>query len=387
MILNMSHRAEVISRGALKFAVKPLAIALFFDLLALLWTFLLQHIVAYPFVFLFFGAIMGSAWFGGYIAGFIAVALSSALVAFFFVPPLYSFNIGEGFRGFETAFVVCAIAVTAVSAARKRAELAIRSARDELEARLQERTAELERNSSELMLAQERLARLSRTLSMAEMAAAIAHELNQPLTALVADANACRRWLQHQPAKVDRAASAAERIVRDTRKATEVVNRVRALFTRTQYRREPTDLNSLVEDLIRLLQNEAAGRGISIRVNLDPNLRPIRIDAVQVRQVLLNLVMNGMDAMGGAHDRRQLEVSTTEVSQEEVLVTVRNTGPALTDEVNARMFEPFFTTKHDGLGMGLAICRSIIEEHEGRIWAEPLDRGVAFHFTLKTSRT
>ena len=157
-------------------ALKPCAIAVVFVIVALLWTFPLQHAIAYPFVFLFFGAIMGSAWFGGMIAGFIAVALSSLLVTYFFVPPFYSMSVAKESQSFLTAFIVCAIAITVVSSARKRAESAIREARDLLEEKVRERTAELEQSNREiqsLRAAQEKLARFSHTLSMAEMAASM----------------------------------------------------------------------------------------------------------------------------------------------------------------------------------------------------------------------
>lgn len=369
----------------MEFVGRPLAIAVFFVLVAHLWSFPLQHIMAYPFVFLFFGAIMCSAWFGGFIAGMLAAALSSLLVDYFFIPPLYSFVVGKEFRSFETAFVICSIAITGVSAGRRRSEAAIRSARDELERRVEERTAELQRNNSELLLAQERLARLSRNLSMAEMAASIAHELNQPLTALLSDANACRRWLQSGPANIDRAASAAERIVRDTVRASEVVARVRALFSRSEYLRVDADLNELVRDLVRLLRDEANRRNVSIRLQLSQSIPPLKIDPIQIQQVLLNLAINGMDAMAHIESGRVLAISTEMLSDREILVSVTDQGSGLSEEVKARIFDPFFTTKQEGTGMGLAICRSIIEEHEGRIWAESLNSATAIHFILRTT--
>lgn len=195
------------------YAFRPFAFALAFVVVALLWTFPLQHVIAYPFVFLFFGAIMGSAWFGGYIAGFMAVALSSFLIDYFFIPPLYSISVAKESESFFAAFIVCAIAITVVSSARKRAENVIREARDELDQKVRERTAELEQSNREiqsLRAAQERLARFSHTLSMAEMAASIAHELNQPLTAVMTHAYACREWLSSEPANLERASATAD---------------------------------------------------------------------------------------------------------------------------------------------------------------------------------
>lgn len=508
----MPSAAKSVSWWVAEFAAKPLAIAAFFVLLALLWTFPLQHVMAYPFVFLFFGAVMCSAWFGGFICGSMAVALSAVLVAFFFMPPLYSMAIGQEFRSFETAFVVCAIAITAVSAAHKRSETAVRSARDELELRVQDRTAELqksnaelkereshlrllteaiplqiwrsdasgsieygngdlleylgktaeelsgdgyfeifhpedaalvkatldearrsgaefetkarvrgadglyrrflirgnpqlgedgnlarwygvhidiegqERTMQELLVAQERLSRLSRTLSMAEMAGSIAHELNQPLTALLTDAHACRRWLQAQPANIERATVTAERIVRETTRASEVMRRVRSLFSKSDYVREAADLNQLIRELVRLLRDEAIRRDVSIRMSLSDKVPVLMIDPVQIQQVLLNLITNGMDAMVASPVPRELEILTGMCSKEEVRVTVRDHGAGISAQARDRIFEPFFTTKETGTGIGLAICRTILEEHEGRIWAESLERGTAIHFTLRAKQ-
>lgn len=508
IIRDMNFRPSRIPQLMMDYVAKPTAIAVVFVLLALLWMFPLQHEFAYPFVFLFLAAVMCSAWFGGFISGLIAAALSSFLVSFFFIPPLFSLSIAREYRSYETAFIVCAIAVTTVSAARKRAEVSIRSSRDELDTRVRERTAELERSNSgirererqmrllteaipqqiwrtdkdgsieyangdlleyvgqrdlagstffeifhpedrlivksgweiarvattkfeckarvhgadgafrwflvranpqfdedgaiqcwygvhidiedqekaqqDLLISQERLSRYSRNLSMAEMAASIAHQLNQPLTALLTDAHACRRWLQMNPPNLERAENSAERIVRDTSDASEVVKRVRSLFSRTDYVRESTDLNELVRELARLLRDEAIRRSVSVKLELSSALRPMRMDRIQIQQVLLNLAMNGMDAMAESETRRQLEISTKDSQTNEALVTVRDYGIGITPEVSARMFEPFFSTKSGGIGMGLSMCRSIVEEHDGRIWVELLNKGTAVHFTLRT---
>jgi len=499
---------ERISRWTFEFVAKPLAISVFFVLLALLWTFPLQKVMAYPFVFLFFGAIMCSAWFGGFIAGSMSVVLSSVAIDFFFVPPFYSMTIGREFRSYVAAFVICALAITAVSSARKRSETAVKTSRDQLELRVEERTAELQRSNSEilererqlrelteaipqqiwrtdasgrveycnrnlaeylgrdaqdlsegafatilhpedaplfaqsweaaraserpfeiqarvragagdyrwflirgnpqrgasgeivcwygvhidieaqrraqqaLLISQENLSRLSRTMSMAEMAASIAHELNQPLTALVADSHACRRWLESDPVNIPRAVATTERIVRECTRASAVVSRVRSLFTRSQYVREPTDLNALIRELARLLREDAIRRNVSIKLRLADNIPLLHVDPVQIQQVLLNLAMNGMDAIGETDAPRELEISSEISSDDEVMVSVRDTGMGVDEHIKMRMFEPFFTTKPAGTGMGLSICRSIIEAHQGRIWADSLPHGAVFHFTL-----
>lgn len=497
---------------AAEYVARPLAISMFFVLLALLWTFPLQHAIAYPFVFLFFAAVMCSAWFGGFIAGLMSVGMSSVLVGFFFVPPFYSMSIGREFRSFEAAFVLCAIGITAVGSTRKRSEAAIRKARDELELRVQERTAELQRSNDEvlhrerqlrtlteaipqqiwqtdgagsveycnqdllgfvgkpveellgdkffdilhpedaallresweaarasgekfelrarirsadgryrwfliranpqrspegtiacwygvhidieeqqraqrdLLEAQDHLSRLSRTLSMAEMAASIAHELNQPLTAVVNDAHACRRWLSVEPPNFERAVAAAERIVRESTRAGAVVKRVRSLFQKDRRIRESTDLNEVIQQLAMLLRDEALRRGVVIKLHPAARLPPVQADPVQLQQVVLNLAINGMEAMSEIGEPRELEIFTGFNNDSEIVVTVRDHGRGISEESRSRIFDPFFTTRPDGIGMGLAICRSIIEAHDGRIWVDAMDRGAAFSFALGMKR-
>lgn len=375
------------ARWVLDYALRPLAIALAFVLVALLWTFPLQHAIAYPFVFLFFGAVMGSAWFGGFIAGLMAIVLSSLLVTYFFIPPLYSMTVAKESQSFLTAFILCAIAITVVSSARKRAESAIREARDQLEDKVRERTLELEQSNREIQKlreAQEKLARYSQTLSMAEMGAWIAHELNQPLTAVVTHASACREWLRSQPANIERATATADKIVQESTRASAVVGRVRALFRKESQTREPIDLNALVRDLVWLLRDEAIRREVSIRLALAGNLPRVGLDPVQMQQVLLNLAMNAMEAMKQSPAPHRLIIRSERKSETEILVSLEDNGPGLSEEDAAHIFEPFFTTKPEGTGLGLAICRSIVEAHDGRLWAENLPQGGAkFYFTVR----
>ena len=500
-----------LSQWTLDYGLKPCAIAGSFVFVALLWTFPLQHVIAYPFVFLFFGAIMGSAWFGGFLAGFLAVSFSTLIVTYFFVPPFFSMAVAKGSQSFLAAFILCAIAITVVSSARKRAENAIRVARDQLEAKVQERTIELQQSNREikeserqlrilteaipqqiwrtdaagsieycnqhlcdhlglptkelrgeaffevihpedrplfcegwqaalksgtrfeiearvraagggyrwflvrsipqrseddqiahwygihidiqqqhsaqqnLVQAQDDLTRLLRSLSMAEMAASIAHELNQPLTAVVTHAYACREWLQAKPANLEKASATAEKIVRESKRASVVVSRVRALFSKEAHVRELTSMNRLIQELARLLRDEAIRKDVSIHLVLAHDLPQLEIDPVQIQQAILNLAMNGMDAMNQVARPCELVIRTQKRGGCEILVAVEDQGPGIAPEIVARMFEPFFSTKPEGTGMGLAICRSIIEAHDGKIWAENSVRGGAtFQFTVRS---
>jgi PAS domain S-box-containing protein len=498
-----------ISSGFLEYGVRPGAIAVFFVLTAFFWTLLLQHAVAYPFLLLFLGAVMGSAWFGGRIAGLVAVILSTAVLDYFFVPPLFSFYVNQVSQTYCIAFIVCAVAMSLVSSARKRSESAILDARDQLERRVQERTAELlcsnaeiqeserrlrtlteaipqqiwsatvhgeieycnqhlldyagcgtgelrgagffhilhpedaddfrqawqvscidgetlegewrvrgangiyrwflirgvpqrgadgqierwygthidteERRRAEQRLAeaQAELSSLSHRLSMGELAASIAHELNQPLTAVVTNAYACREWLQAQPANLERASTTAERIVQESKRASDVVARVRALFRKEIDSRGFVDLNHLIRDLVRLLHDDAIRREVVLHVDLDPTLPEVTVDPIQIQQVLLNLANNGIDAMTSQQTRRELLIRSLRSGPAEIEIQVSDCGGGVSPAIAASIFEPFFTTKQQGIGMGLSISRTIIEAHDGKLWATPgTDGGSCFHFTI-----
>jgi C4-dicarboxylate-specific signal transduction histidine kinase len=388
-------------RRVVAYGVKPFAIAGFFVLVAFLWTLVLQHLVPYPFLFLFLGAVMGSAWFGGRIAAVVSVMMATAMADYFFVPPLYSFWINPIAQTYTLAFILCAIVMSWMSVTLKRSENVVREARDELEVRVLERTAELRQSIDEMHESERKrrraeqalnnahmeLAALNHRLGMGEMAASIAHELNQPLMALTANAYACREWLRATPVNVERASLTAEKCVEESRRASEVVKRVRALFRKEIDSRDVVDINRLIRDLAELLREDAERRGVKMYVYLDPEAPPVKADAVQVQQVLLNLAMNGMDAMMTQATGRDLVISTRRNAEDEVEIEVSDCGGGVSAEQSQRMFEPFFTTKPQGLGMGLPISRSIVEAHEGRLWfTERSPRGSSFHFTIPVLR-
>jgi PAS domain S-box-containing protein len=494
---------------AYEYGLKPFAIAVVFVLVALLWTFTLQHWIDYPFVFLFFGAIMGSAWFGGLIAGCIAVVLSSFLVTFFFIPPLYSITVAKESQSFLAAFILCATAMSIASSARKRAENAVRQARDQLETKVQERTAELERSNREireseqqlrllteavpqqiwradahgsieyvnphlreylgvpekllfgdrlfrgvnsqdaltvreawtkalcsgnplevqarvggraegyrwflirafpqrsedgqiarwygihidiedrereqqsLTVRQENLSRLSRNLSMSEVAASIAHELNQPLTALVSHAYACHDWAASDPPNLEKVRASSDKIVQESTRASLVVRRVRALLSGEELVRAESNLNLIVHDSARLLRDEAIRSGVTIELHLAEDLAHPEIDPVLIQQVLINASRNAIEAMSAGTGNHTLTISTEMDGAGTIVVTVRDTGPGISPRIIKDVFEPFFSTKKQGTGIGLAICRSIVEGHNGHIWARNQDSGGALlQFTI-----
>lgn len=506
-----ARRLDRLSHGTMQYAVKPCAVAGTFVFVAFLWTLLFQHAISYPFLLLFFGAVMGSAWFGGVIAGLIAVGLSSLLIDYFFVSPLFSLSVAQPARTYMASFVLCALAMSLLISAWRRSENAVREARDQLEAKVHQRTAELHQSNLELLesgqrlqtlteaipqqiwsadaggnieycnqhlidyigarvegllgeaffsilhpvdervfrqvwssalaagdkfevearvlgaddvyrwflirsipqrsddgvgtrwygihidieqqhraqqgliAAQDELSRLSRTLSMGELAASIAHELNQPLTAVVTHAYACREWLRNSPANIEKATATADKIILESTRAGAVVERVRSLFQKDAVIRESTDLNRLIRDLAQLLREEAIRHNAAIKLVLDEELPRAELDPIQIQQVILNLAANGMDAMADASGKRELTISSEMQEDGGIHIMVEDRGTGLAPEAAARIFEPFYSTKPQGTGMGLAICRSIVEAHDGRIWASRSARGgTVIHFTIRT---
>lgn len=236
------------------------------------------------------------------------------------------------------------------------------------------------RTQEELRLAQERLARASQAASLAELSASIAHEVNQPLAAIVANSNACHRWLSAEPPNVERAKITAERIIRDANSAADVVSRIRALFRPSLEMRTSTPIPSVVAEARDLMAEEAMRRRVRMDIDVESNLPLVAFDRVQIQQVLVNLIRNGMEAMDTTAGDKVLGMRVHRI-EDTIQTEVSDRGPGI--ERPNKIFEPFFTTKGNGMGMGLAISRSIIESHGGRLWVEnSVPRGATFIFTL-----
>jgi signal transduction histidine kinase len=243
---------------------------------------------------------------------------------------------------------------------------------------------ELRQKEVSLREAQTELAHVSRVTTMGELAASIAHELNQPLTGMVTNAKAGLRWLAGDAPNLDEVREAIHRIIRDGNRAGEVISRIRALFKKARMAKERLDLNEAIEEVVILTQSEMRGKNVALRMELAADLPAVMGDRVQIQQVVMNLILNAIEAMDTVADRdRELVVRTERGEGDEVRVTVRDSGVGF-DPLNAqRIFDAFHTTKPGGLGMGLAISRSIIEWHGGRLWAESNDGpGATFQFTL-----
>jgi C4-dicarboxylate-specific signal transduction histidine kinase len=250
-------------------------------------------------------------------------------------------------------------------------------------------TAEVraDRAETELRKLQAGLAHVSRVTILGELTASLAHEVNQPLAGIVSSADACLHWLAAQPPNVDKARRAIERITRDAKRASDVVARVRNLAKKAPLQRTWVDINETVEETISLATRELSQNNVSLETQLAENLPQILADRIQLQQVILNLIINACEALTAADDEfRKLSISTAR-KMDGVALTVRDTGVGIDPQQIETVFEAFHTTKRGGMGMGLAVSRSIIEGHGGRLWAEPNEpRGAIFKFTIPSKK-
>jgi C4-dicarboxylate-specific signal transduction histidine kinase len=267
-------------------------------------------------------------------------------------------NLALGVAG--VTFAILAFASIASLFERKRAEEALREARADL-------------------------ARVNRVTTMAELTASLAHEVNQPISAAVTNAHACLRWLTGDTPNLEEARVAAMGIVKDGTRAAEIINRIRLLFKKGTPQRELLDVNEVVREMIVLLRSEVARCSISVRTELAVDLPQVIGDRVQLQQVLMNLVSNSIDAMKDVDGTRELAIKSRRAENEQLMVSVSDTGVGLPPQQADQIFDAFFTTKAHGTGMGLSISRSIVESHSGRLCAaDNSPRGASFHLFLPT---
>jgi C4-dicarboxylate-specific signal transduction histidine kinase len=364
-------------------------------------TFLLQSVVSTAGYLFFYIAVVASAWFGGKWPGGLALILSAAAVAYF-LPPLHSFEVDRESLPIFVEFAASALVVGWFSTWRRQAEAELQYARDELQLRVEERTAELKQTNQQLLAemaerkraqeayseAQAELARVTRMSTMGALAASISHEVNQPLAAVVTNADACMMWLSSDPPNIEEARAAVDSIAQQGTRASEVVRHIRAMFTKTTPERTKIQVNDLIREVIILTEGAALRNQVALETELGADLAAVICDRVQLQQVTVNLILNGIEAMSGIEGRpRRLVIRSSMQNSGQVLVAVEDSGVGIDPKNEKRIFDAFFTTKGQGMGMGLSISHSIIEAHGGRLWASRnSDYGATLQFTLPAER-
>jgi C4-dicarboxylate-specific signal transduction histidine kinase len=345
-------------------------------------------------VSLFLCAIMFSAWFGGFGPGLLAITLSILAFKYYYVAPLHTLtaDVKEMPRIF--VFALSALFAGLLSAAQRSATESLRRARDDLDGTVQElegsnkalhaENAERIRAEEALGDAQADLVRIARLTTIGELVGSIAHEVNQPLMAVVTNADTCLRWLENDPANLAEARQAAERTVSAGHRAGDIIRTIRAVARKSAPEMTRFDTNAAITDVLALVRSELRRHNVSLETELSADLEPILGDRSQIQQVLLNLIVNGIEAMtSGVHDLRTLRLSSRMAGPGNVLIAVADTGTGLDPTKADHIFDAFFTTKPEGIGMGLSICRSIVEAHGGRLWASSNSpRGSTFQFTM-----
>jgi C4-dicarboxylate-specific signal transduction histidine kinase len=390
--MSRSDRIRTLERLLSRYAVAALSVGI-----AAVITLKLGSVIKHTST-LFFCSVMLSSWYGGLGPGVFAALLSVIALDYYFIPPLYALGISLEEAPDMVVFVATALFISWLSGEQKRAKESLRHARDELDTKVHERTAELKRANEQLQSeitereaaeegltrAQAEITRIARITTMGELAASIAHELNQPLGSIVTSGDACLRWLTAKPPNLDEVRQAVEAIIRDGTRASSVLVRIRGLLRRGERLRERSDINDIISEVLAFSHSELRRNGASLQTEMPGNLPPIVVDRVLLQQVILNLIMNAVDAMRGVSDRaRALRIRTEEQPSGSIVVLVEDSGVGLDPKHSSRMFEAFYTTKTDGIGMGLTISRSIIEAHGGRLWAVANDGpGSTFCFTL-----
>jgi signal transduction histidine kinase len=309
-------------------------------------------------------AVIASSLFGGPGPGLLAVGLSAIAFNFLFLPSPLSLSSPSSHYLRFGVFVVTALATSQLVETKRRIEESRR------------------RMEEALSSTQGRLSRATQIATVAELAASIAHEVSQPLSAVVANGRACIQWLSAEPADVANAKVAAERIIRDGNAAGEVVRHMRALFKKTALERVALNVNEVIEEVLSLIHNETVRKQIAVETDLEKRLLPTLGDRVQLQQVIFNLLLNGIEAMEAVADGpKKLIIRSKMQSSDVVLVEIRDHGTGVED--STKVFEAFYTTKEKGMGMGLSVCSSIVEAHGGHLGISPSQGpGTTFFFTL-----
>jgi C4-dicarboxylate-specific signal transduction histidine kinase len=330
----------------------------------------------------FFFIVLTSLWLR-LVTSIVLCILAVLCFNYFFAPPIFSLRINQPVDVVAMiGFLVTSLVVTQLTSRVRDRTAALEKTNEQLRAEIIERKRAEESYSK----TQSELAHVTRVMTMGELAASIAHEVNQPLSGVVINGNTCLRWLAANPANVEEAQEAARRIVRDGKRAGDVIARIRALATKSSSTKERMNMNEAIQDVVGLARDEVRRKGVKLRTELARDLSPVMGDRVQLQQVLLNLIMNGVDAMSTVGERdRQLVIKTQRDESDQVRVAVQDSGIGLDQEIMQKIFDAFYSTKPGGMGMGLSISRSIVQNHGGRLWAAANDGpGTTFQFTVPT---
>jgi C4-dicarboxylate-specific signal transduction histidine kinase len=305
-------------------------------------------------------ATMVSSLYGGRGPGLLTVLVSSVLFDLLFLLPRFQlFHSHESYLRLAV-FIAAMILATELIAAKRRSEESLRQT-------------------------QTKLAQAMQVATLSEFSASVIHEISQPLSAMVANGQTCVRWLSTNPPNIENAQAAAERVVRDGKDARGVIQGLRTLFRRSPPQKALVDLRPIVNEVVSLIRGRAESEKIAIEVQLPRDLPGIIGDRLQLQQVLMNLTLNAMDSMRTVTDRLKTLIISTREQDGMVLTEVRDQGVGIQDF--EKVFDAFFTTKEDGMGMGLSICKSIIEAHEGRLWGSPGPvAGTVFSFAIPRAR-
>jgi len=340
---------------------------------------------------LVFCAAIFSGWFGGVGPGLVAAVISSVFILFNLIPSPYTVRSLSEEVIRVTIYSIAVFFVAWVSGRQRQTEEQLEQARNKLEETVQDRTAELRRANVELQaeiserkVAEEslqameaELAHVSRLTMMGELTASIAHEVNQPLGAIMNYANACRRLLPAHLENRDQIDLALASIAEDAERASNVIARIRALSKKKPPEKVPSDLRALIDEVVAIAKYKMLGRGVSVRVEPGAALPLLRVDRIQIQQVLLNLLINGQEAMEAVPPKDRIIEICARADRSEgkavVIVTVRDHGTGVNPDDQARLFEAFYSTKAEGIGLGLAISRSIVESHGGGLRLIPTE--------------
>lgn len=361
--------------------------------LALALTLTLQHVATgRPSLFLFFAAIVAAAWFGGLWAGVLAAGLSVPPGVYFYWTAQASHSLTIDNLVMLFFFGACAGVGGFLNSQQRAATETLRRTHREIEIKadalqasnssLTAQIAERVRAEDALRDAQSELVRISRLTTIGHLSASIAHEVNQPLTAVISNAGSCVRWLDASPPNLEEAKSAAHRIIRDSERASAIISNIRTMVRRGLPEKVHLDINEIIARVLHLTREEIDLHRISISAELGSGVPTLLGDPIQLQQLFLNIILNAIEAMSGAVQERTLFLRTL-IEGESLLVLIADNGPGIPPDILGRQFEAFVTSKPEGMGLGLSICRTIVEAHGGVITASPgLSSGTVFRLAF-----